>query len=86
MWKIDFKNTRTIKEYWRNKSTKGIYKAMKVFLNNGYRIEKKFNARAHNLGVEKQLKKILKNSWIFLEFKLEYIRYNMNNNIERDGF
>ena len=35
---------------------------MKVFLNNGYRIEKKFKARANNLGVEKQLKKILKNS------------------------
>ena len=45
-----------------SKSTKGIYKAMKEFLDNGYRIEKKFNARKHNLEVEKQIKKILKNS------------------------
>ena len=44
------------------KNTKSIYKAMKEFINNGYKIEKKFNVRKHNLEVEKQLKKILKNS------------------------
>ena len=44
------------------KNTKSIYRAMKRFIEKGYKIEKKFNAREHNLEVEKQLKKILKNS------------------------
>ena len=44
------------------KNTKSIYRAMKGFIEKGYKIEKKFNARKHNLEVEKQLKKILKNS------------------------
>ena len=58
----DYKEIQEGKGIVTSKSTKGIYKAMKEFLDNGYRIEKKFNARKHNLEVEKQLKKILKNS------------------------
>lgn len=58
----DYKDIQAGRGIVTNKSTKGIYKAMKEFLNNGYRIEKKFNARIHNFEVEKQLKKILKNS------------------------
>ena len=44
-----------------SKTTKGIYKAMKQYLEKGYRLEKKFDAKQYNLKVEKQLKKILKN-------------------------
>ena len=58
----DYKEIQDGKGIVTSKSTKGIYKAMKEFLDNGYRIEKKFNARKHNIEVEKQLKKILKNS------------------------
>ena len=58
----DYKDIQAGRGIVTNKSTKGIYKAMKEFLNNGYRIEKKFNAKSHNYEVEKQLKKILKNS------------------------
>ena len=43
------------------KTTKGIYKAMKQYLEKGYRLEKRFDAKQYNLKVEKQLKKILKN-------------------------
>lgn len=45
-----------------SKTTKGIYKAMKQYLEKGYRIEKRFDAKEYNLKIEKQLKKILKNS------------------------
>ena len=45
-----------------SKSTKGIYKAMKEYLNKGYKIEKNFDAKKYNTNIEKQLKKILKNS------------------------
>ena len=58
----DFKEIQAGRGIVTTKSTKGMYKAMKEFLENGYRIEKKFNSRKHNLEVEKQLKKILKNS------------------------
>ncbi len=44
------------------KTTKGIYKAMKEYLEKGYKVEKRFDAKAYNLNIEKQLKKILKNS------------------------
>ena len=40
---------------------KGIYKAMKEYLDRGYKIEKKFDPRKYNYDVEKQIKKILKN-------------------------
>ena len=58
----DFKDVQVGRGIVTNKSTKGIYKAMKEFLDKGYIIEKKFDVRKHNLEVEKQLKKILKNS------------------------
>ena len=58
----DYKDIQAGRGIVASKTTKGIYKAMKDFLDNGYRIEKKFNARKYNLEVEKQLKKILKNS------------------------
>ena len=58
----DYKEIQAGKGIVTNKSTKGMYKAMKEFIDKGYKIEKKFNARKHNLEVEKQLKKILKNS------------------------
>ena len=58
----DYKEIQAGKGIVTSKSTKGLYKAMKEFLNNGYKIDKKFDARKHNLEVEKQLKKILKNS------------------------
>lgn len=45
-----------------SKSTKGIYRAMKEYLNKGFRVEKRFDAKVYNLNIEKQLKKILKNS------------------------
>ena len=45
-----------------SKTTKGLYKAMKQYLEKGYRLEKRFNAKEYNLKIEKQLKKILKNS------------------------
>ncbi len=57
----DYKDIQAGRGIVATKTTKGLYKAMKEFLDNGYRIEKKFNARKHNMEVEKQLKKILKN-------------------------
>ena len=45
-----------------SKSTKGMYRGMKEYLKKGYRVEKKFDAKKYNLDIEKQLKKILKNS------------------------
>lgn len=58
----DYKEIQAGKGIVTAKTTKAIYKAMKEFMDKGYKIEKKFNARKHNMEVEKQLKKILKNS------------------------
>ncbi len=57
----DYKDIQAGRGIVTTKTTKGLYKAMKEFIVNGYKIEKKFNVRKHNLEVEKQLKKILKN-------------------------
>ena len=58
----DYKDIQAGRGIVTSKTTKGIYKAMKLFLDKGYKLEKSFNSRKYNLEVEKQLKKILKNS------------------------
>lgn len=45
-----------------SKNTKAIYKAMKNFLNEGYRIKDEFDVRKYNLETANNLKEILKNS------------------------
>ena len=57
----DYKDIQAGRGIVTTKSTKGIYKAMKEYLDRGYKIEKKFDPRKYNYDVEKQIKKILKN-------------------------
>ena len=58
----DFRDIQDGRGIVTPKTTKGIYKAMKQYLEKGYRLEKRFDAKEYNLKIEKQLKKILKNS------------------------
>ena len=58
----DFRDIQDGRGIVTPKTTKGLYKAMKQYLEKGYRLEKRFDAKEYNLKIEKQLKKILKNS------------------------
>ncbi len=58
----DFQDIQNGRGIVAPKTTKGIYKAMKQFLEKGYKLRKSFNAKEYNSKIEKQLKKILKNS------------------------
>ena len=57
----DFHDIQAGRGLVTTKTTKGIYKAMKEFLEKGYRLEKRFDAKEYNLGIERKIKSILKN-------------------------
>ena len=56
----DFRDIQDGRGIVSSKTTKGIYKAMKQYLEKGYRLEKRFDAKKYNSKIEKQLKIILK--------------------------
>lgn len=56
----DFEDIEGKFGYVTYKNTEDIYKAMKLFIENGYKIEKEFNPEKHNIDIINKIKKIIR--------------------------